>query len=82
MLEIKVFDNEGKTADRYTVVIDKDVYNMSIDATAPNGVNMYVGKLGEDYDENFFNEQLKGTETEFYNLPRKVLIAIIYRLIG
>ena len=40
-MKLRIFDNNGKTADRYTVIIDDDVFTMSTDCNAPNGVNMY-----------------------------------------
>jgi len=41
---MKVYDNGGKTADRYTVVFsDGSMYAMSRDANMPNGVCMYIG---------------------------------------
>ena len=44
---IEIYDNGGKTADRYTVVIDGSVYTMSENAMQPNGVNMYAGEVSE-----------------------------------
>lgn len=40
-----IYDNGGKSADQFTVVIDDDVYGMSTDATAPNGFNQYAGSI-------------------------------------
>lgn len=41
---MKVYDNGGKTADRYTVVFsDGSMYAMSADANMPNGVCMHIG---------------------------------------
>jgi len=42
---VKVFDNDGKTYDRYTVFFpDGAVYTMSVNALSPLGVCMYVGE--------------------------------------
>ena len=43
---IKIYDNKGKTFDRYTVVAGSDVYGMSEDQT-PQGFNMYIGTTDE-----------------------------------
>jgi len=45
--KIIIYDNEGRTADRYTVLTSEDVFSMSSDALMPNGVNMYVGARSE-----------------------------------
>jgi len=52
--KIVVYDNGGKTADRYTVFIGDDVYGMSDNPTSPQGVNSYFGttdeiKMGKDH---------------------------------
>jgi len=48
---IRVFDNVGKTWDRYTVIIyqdgEADVFGMSSNADAPNGFNQWSGSLAE-----------------------------------
>jgi hypothetical protein len=41
---LKVWDNGGKTIDRYLVRIRNDYYTMSHNANQPNGVNMYLGE--------------------------------------
>jgi hypothetical protein len=43
MTSVKVFDNLGATLDRYTVVINNDVYFMSPYPLSPQGVNQYGG---------------------------------------
>jgi len=48
MKNIIVFDNGGKTIDRYIIVIGKDVYTMSHNPNSPVGVNMYAGELDRD----------------------------------
>lgn len=44
---IEVYDNGGETFDRYTVIIDGDVYGMSANPNSPQGFNQYSGKLHE-----------------------------------
>jgi hypothetical protein len=40
-----IFDNEGKTFDRYTVVIVGEVFTMSHNPNTPNGFNQYAGDM-------------------------------------
>ena len=78
---INVFDNGGKTTDRYTVVIFErgsyEVYGMSENASMPNGFNQYYGQLGLDVEQSYLDEQ---KEIRLTDLPKAVLIAIIERL--
>jgi len=54
---LKVWDNGGKSLDRYTVRIRNDYYNMSDNPDSPQGFNQYVGsyphinerKLGKSF---------------------------------
>lgn len=56
---IRVYDNLGETADRYTVVTPDDVYSMSRDVNMPNGVNMYLGPRNEfGKDLNYLGRRL------------------------
>lgn len=47
MKTIEVYDNGGQTFDRYTVIIDGDVFGMSDNPLSPQGFNQYSGKLHE-----------------------------------
>lgn len=42
---VKVFDNGGKTYDRYTVIIGYDVFTMSPNPSSPQGINQYSGPV-------------------------------------
>jgi hypothetical protein len=75
--EISVYDNGGKTADRYTVIIGNDVYSMSDNATAPNGVNMYAGEIGTDVHPDFIKRMKK---VKVNSLPQSVQKAITQRM--
>ena len=44
-MRTQVWDNGGKTADRYDVIIGDDLWGMSEDANMPNGFCQYVGML-------------------------------------
>lgn len=44
----RIYDNGGKTADRYTVILrDGSVFAMGADATSPRGFNQYAGQVSE-----------------------------------
>ena len=44
--KIVVYDNGGKTFDRYTIVIDDlDVFGMSLNPLSVQGFNQYCGNL-------------------------------------
>jgi hypothetical protein len=73
-MKIKIFDNFGQTFDRYTVLIDDDLYTMSYNALAPNGMNQYMGKVANFYEPE--GEE----EIAFSDLPKYVKKAICNRL--
>lgn len=95
---VRVFDNKGKTWDRFTVVIyeDKDgideayagVFGMSAGCDMPNGYNQYCGSVAENplVLEALAGdrEALKklGHEVEFDDLPNTVKRCILARLAG
>jgi hypothetical protein len=47
MTNFAIYDNGGKTWDRYTVIIKGSVYGMSINACMPDGFNQYCGEESE-----------------------------------
>jgi hypothetical protein len=44
---LAIYDNGGKSWDRYTVIIGHDVYGMSDNAREPGGFNQYAGTVEE-----------------------------------
>jgi hypothetical protein len=81
---VDVWDNGGETADRYTVIIGDDVFAMSDNATAPNGVNMYITTLSiiPSIRERELDYLLSGTEQCYpHELPDAVNNAINQRII-
>ena len=76
--KIEIFDNGGKTTDRYTVIIRGkfgcNVFLMSSDANTPNGVNVYAG----DYD--MLGDMSKQIKIEFDSLPSGTRKAIVDRV--
>lgn len=91
---IRVFDNKGKTFDRYTVVIYEEdngtdpqygsVFGMSSNADSPNGFNQYNGSVAElpaILDVLFGGKDKNiGHEVQIADLPEEVRIAIGKRL--
>ena len=75
---ITVFDAGADYADRYTVIIGKDIFGMSHNADQPNGFNQYTGNLTKPL------EMIKavnwGNPAQLGDLPKGTLVAIIQRL--
>ena len=71
-MKIKVLDNQ-RTFDRYTIILDDDVYIMSENPMSPDGINMYVGKEGEVYIE---------PSKELKVIPTKLIEAVLEKTIG
>jgi hypothetical protein len=74
---VVVFDNGGKTMDRYTVFIKKDIYGMSKNPTSPQGFNQYIGDIFEIED---FKEYLNRIGKRIYIVPDKLLLGIKLRI--
>lgn len=72
--DVVVYDNHGKTADKYTVLIRGkkgwDIYTMSENPTAPNGVNQY------SHTEHNYEPSEEETRIPLDKLPSEVLKAI------
>ena len=46
---VVIYDNNGETFDRYTVIIDnKDVFGMSENPGSAQGFNQWAGNVGKD----------------------------------
>lgn len=78
-MKIAVYDNDGKTFDRYTVIIGNDVYGMSHNPKHPQGFNQFCGQLFIDFNESTLIE-VSGRETQVQDLPRAVISAIVDRI--
>jgi hypothetical protein len=72
---LKIFDNGGKTWDRYTIVINNSVYSMSINPNSPDGINQYL------FDVVNLRTTELGKKIEINQVNKEVLIAIINRII-
>ena len=72
-MKIRVFDNGGKTADRYLVELEDNSWFMSENANSPNGVCMYAGKSENECPKD-------SREIQLGDLPGGTLCQIIYLL--
>lgn len=77
--KIIIYDNTGKTFDRYAVIIGDDVYGMSHNPLSPQGFNQYAGTVsGGDV---VVGSHL-GKRVHFERLPKDVRTAIKDRIRG
>lgn len=86
---VRVWDNGGKTADRYTVVIYRtvrgatfsDVYGIGEDPNSPQGFNQFShsGSGRISYDSP---DPLMGLRVKVQDLPKEVIKAIEHRIYG
>ena len=68
-----VWDNGGKTFDRYTVRIRNDYFTMSSNASSPQGVNQYAASY-PDMNEKQLGKRI--LQKDYRNLPESLRIAI------
>lgn len=69
---VKAWDNDGLTMDRYTILIEDDLWSMSSYPAYPNGVCMYGGECSDDYADVYL-----GKPISLDQLPIAVLEQII-----
>uniref|UniRef100_A0A6M3LRA1 Uncharacterized protein n=1 Tax=viral metagenome TaxID=1070528 RepID=A0A6M3LRA1_9ZZZZ len=74
---LKVWDNGGKTMDRYTVRIRNEYYGMNEYPYSPQGFCQYVGSYGGVKEGRHLGRLL--TRIEFKTLPADVRKAIVER---
>ena len=78
---MRIFDNGGKTFDRYTIQIGRDIYLMSANPLSPQGVNQYSFLKKYEHLEGAKNKELLGKEIIFNVLPEAVKKAIQQKII-
>lgn len=71
---IKVYEYQNKTVDRFTVIINGQIYIMSDNANMPNGVNIYMGP--EVHENGKFNPEAF-EKPIVHELPEGLLKAIV-----
>jgi hypothetical protein len=74
--QVKVYDNNGRTYDRYSVIIGENIFTMSPNALSPQGVNMFARTVEEDEDDFSY----LGKRKTFREIPDEVRQAIMKRL--
>lgn len=74
--KVRVFDNRGKTFDRYFVVIDGEVYTMSRNPTSPQGMNQYAGP----YDPTGLPRNSGSLGILLDHIPPEIEAAILERI--
>lgn len=79
-MRIGIWDNGGKTIDRYTVVIGRAVYGMSLHPTDPQGFNQYSHTLEKGVALSPPKDW--GKKIPFEKLPGEVQVAIAGRMVG
>lgn len=73
---MKLYDNGGKTIDRYTIVIeDGSVYGMSSDPLSPQGFNQFAGM---EHEMSWKDNSAMGAEIA--RIPDAVIKAIANRI--
>lgn len=81
---VRVFDNGGKTADRYSVCIQRttggkkvlDIYGMSENPNDPQGVNQFSHSAANRFKDMAF----LGKRINVQDLPAEVIRAIEHRI--
>ena len=79
MKDVSVYDNKGTTMDRYTVVINNDVFTMSTNPLHPQGVNMYCFNLKDEGVEDISHFG-KDISHKYLSLPHELFVAICQRV--
>jgi len=83
MENVIVLDNNGKTFDRYTVIIEDIVFGMSHNPLHPQGVNQYAGTvkaLGHDDIESFIEHMAEHGSERIDTITGDLLEAIKERM--
>lgn len=77
-MKLKVYDNDGKTFDRYTIIIDDEVIGVSLNPDSPNGFCCHCCHESElNYDPDSIGER-----APFNGLPDNVRNMIIQIIIS
>ena len=71
----RIYDNGGKTIDRFTVIIGNSFFAMGDDVVSPQGFNQYCGEFADGYKEG----KHLGKRVTFRSLPHTIQAAIINR---
>lgn len=77
-IPFKLFDNGGKTWDRYTLVVNSELFGFSENPSSPQGFNQYGGKLQLLGDSRHWG---LGREVKIESVPEEVQKAIFERIL-
>lgn len=69
-MKIRIYDSDEKVFDRYTIIIDEDVYGMSHNPLSPQGFNQWCCNVWEITTKHL------GKEIKFDDCPTEVQVAI------
>jgi hypothetical protein len=88
-VDVRIFEPTEKASwGSYIVIIGNDAYEMDDNAHLPNGVNIYYGRLNEDFSIEDLEEDEEGglqrevPQSEWGRLPYGLLQGIIDRIEG
>lgn len=73
MTSYELYDNYGKTFDRYTLIVNGAVIVLSVNATSSQGINMYCCQESE------IDKTKLGDRIELEDLPLETYVAVAYR---
>lgn len=71
---VQIYDNGGKSTDRYTIIDGTEAYGMSVNPGSVQGFNQYIGEAGK------LHVPALGKKVSFSKLPAEVKKAIIARV--
>jgi len=71
---VQIYDNGGKSTDRYTIIDGSEAYGMSENPGSPQGFNQYIGEPGK------LHVPALGKKISFLKLPAEVKKAIVARV--
>lgn len=71
---VRIYDNGGKSMDRYTIIDGTEAYGMSNNPRSPQGFNQYIGEAGK------LHVPALGKKVLFKSLPAEVKAAIVARV--
>jgi hypothetical protein len=77
-MRIEVWDNGGKTCDRYTVIIGRDVFMMSTNADMSSGCNYFHHRRCSDASYDLVMERLGNVKLP--KIPKCLIPAIRHRI--
>lgn len=73
MVNPRIFDNGGKTFDRYTILIGRAIFGCSENPTHPQGIGQYCGEMEPERMRATYRKSCwLGKRVKFDDLPGEV----------